>query len=105
MNYFWNYWLKGGASNYAYYTNWNVGSDLLEVINLDKNSCLEDGIQIAFKDYDIITQGYYILTNWMGGSWGEYIFLWKDYIGPMESFYLRLDKTPAQNWKKDLIYR
>ncbi|UOG33532.1 sphingomyelin phosphodiesterase [Leptospira noguchii] len=105
LNYFWNYWLKGGAGNYAYYTNWNVGSDLLEVINLDKNSCLEDGIQIAFKDYDIITQGYYILTNWMSGSWGEYIFLWKDYIGPMESFYLRLDKTPAQNWKKDLIYR
>ncbi|AYV55400.1 sphingomyelin phosphodiesterase [Leptospira kmetyi] len=103
LNYFWNWWLGGGGGNYAYYPKFNDGSDRLEIVNLD-GECLRDGSKIAFKDYDTFWRKYYYLTVWNGGSWNELVYLWTNSVGPRETFYLRLNSSPAKDWSGDLIY-
>ncbi|WP_061235238.1 sphingomyelin phosphodiesterase [Leptospira weilii] len=104
LNYFWNWWLGGGKGNYAYYSKFNDGSNRIQIINLD-GGCLRDGSRIAFKDYDTISKRRYFLTAWEGGKWDKYFYLWKDELGPRETFYLKLDSSPEMDWSKNLIYR
>ncbi|MCH1913865.1 sphingomyelinase C [Leptospira noguchii] len=77
-NYYWNWWL-GGVGNYAYYPKYNDGSNALEIWLLQEG-CLKSGDRVIFRDYDTIYNKYYFLTNWQGGTWNEYIFLWKEHL-------------------------
>lgn len=96
--YYWNWWLRGGGGNYAYYPKYNDGSKRLGILVLS-GGCLESGGKVAFEDHDIITNTHdYYITVWKGGSWNEYLFLWGKTInpGPREIFTAILSPTPPE---------
>lgn len=108
LNYFWNWWYSGGFSggngNYGYYPKFDDGSNRLQIINLD-GGCIQDGSQIAFKDYNTILAKHQYLTIWRNGAWSQYLFLWSNGVVGETTFYLRLNSTPVRDWRSDLIYR
>ncbi|AXX14668.1 sphingomyelin phosphodiesterase [Leptospira borgpetersenii] len=108
LNYFWNWWYSGGFSggngNYGYYPKFDDGSNRLQIINLD-GGCIQDGSQIAFKDYNTVLAKHQYLTIWRNGAWSQYLFLWSNGVVRETTFYLRLNSTPVRDWRSDLIYR
>ncbi|AXR69801.1 sphingomyelinase [Leptospira mayottensis] len=96
--YYWNWWAGGGGGNYAYYPKYNDGSNRL-VILVISGGCLKSGGKVAFGDHDTFGAGYdYYITNWNGGSWNEYLFLWVWTLnpGPREIFTAILSPTPPE---------
>ncbi|WP_244894506.1 sphingomyelinase C, partial [Leptospira alexanderi] len=96
--YYWNWWAGGGGGNYAYYPKYNDGSKILTILIIGEG-CLKSGSKVAFLDYDTFSSGhYYYITNWNGGSWNEYLFLWGKtfYPGPRETFTVILSTTPPE---------
>lgn len=104
LNYFWTWWLQGGAGNYAYYPKFDSGSKLLEMIII-LQGCLEDGSLVVFKDFDTYGKYYYFLADWESGSWKDYIYLWYTNAQPNSYFIVKLNTLPERDWSKDLIYR
>ncbi|MBE8435889.1 sphingomyelin phosphodiesterase [Leptospira borgpetersenii] len=108
LNYFWNWWYSGGFSggngNYGYYPKFDDGSNRLQIINLD-GGCIQDGSQIAFKDYNTVLAKHQYLTIWRKEAWSQYLFLWSNGVVGETTFYLRLNSTPVRDWRSDLIYR
>ncbi|AXR59740.1 sphingomyelin phosphodiesterase [Leptospira mayottensis] len=103
LNYFWTWWLQGGAGNYAYYPKFDNGSKLLEMI-VTNQGCLKDGDSVVFKDFDIYGKYYYFLVVWDRGSWKDYIYLWYENAQPNSFFNVKLNTSPERDWSKDLIY-
>ncbi len=96
-NYYWNWWLGGGAGNYAYYPKYKDGSNKLNLYVLKVSNCLESGDRVLFSDYDIITQDDYFVIDWDGGSWNEYLFLWKKFPRIERAyFYVQLNEGPEE---------
>ncbi|MDL5246345.1 MULTISPECIES: hypothetical protein [Leptospira] len=96
--YYWNWWAGGGGGNYAYYPKYNDGSNRL-VIFVINGGCLKSGSKVSFSDHDTLGAGYdYSITNWKGGSWNEYLFLWTKSLnpGPRETFTVILSPTPPE---------
>ncbi|WP_032833339.1 sphingomyelin phosphodiesterase [Leptospira kirschneri] len=104
LNYFWTWWLRGGAGNYAYYPKFDDGSKLLEMIVI-RQGCLEDESLVVFKDFDTFWKYYYFLAVWETGSWKDYIYLWYTNAQPNSYFIVKLNTLPERDWSKDLIYR
>ncbi|WP_017854699.1 sphingomyelinase [Leptospira interrogans] len=96
-NYYWNWWLGGGAGNYAYYPKYKDGSNKLQIYVLKVSGCLESGDRVLFSDYDTITQDDYFVIDWDGGSWNEYLFLWYKFPKVQRGyFYVQLNEGPEE---------
>lgn len=104
-NSYWNWWIRGGSGNYAYYTKDNDASNKLRIRILnDDGDCLKDGDEIAFVDRNTVNGYDYYLQRWPSGSWQDYFFLWSSSVGNNETFTVHMGEATKQDWSSKLRY-
>lgn len=102
---YWNWWLGGGAGNYAYFTKPNNASNKLRIRILnDDGDCLKNGDQIAFVDRSTVNGVDYFLQRWPNGTWQDYLYLWSDSVGDNETFTVHMGEPHKQDFTPNLRY-
>jgi sphingomyelin phosphodiesterase len=102
---YWNWWIRGGSGNYAYYIKNNDASNKLRIRILnDDGDCLKNGDQVAFVDRNTVNGYDYYLQRWPSGSWQDYFFLCSNSIGDNETFTVNMGQAQKQDWSSKLRY-